>query len=324
MPFTLNPELAIVLQAIAEKSPPAPPPAVGDYKALRQMVDNLFGGLARPMPSDVSKKDYYASSNDGHQILCRWYTKAGASKTGAAVVYLHGGGYIGGTVNDYDAVVANYVNATGVPFLSVDYRLAPEHQYPTNVDDAHRGLLWLYEHASELDVDPARIAVMGDSGGGGLAAALALYNIEVKGPEIAKQILVYPMLDDRNIVDDPALQSMATWSASANETGWTSLLGWERGAANVVPSAAPGRLIDATGLPPLYIDTGNLDIFRDEDIEYARKFIKAGIDVELHVYPGCLHGFELFAPDIGISQRAFANRYHAIKSIIPLTQANNV
>ena len=127
----------------------------------------------QPTPADVTITDFHTVADDGTQLLLRWYVKAGAAP-GPAALYLHGGGMILGSVALYDGPVARYVSSSGVPMLSVDYRLAPEHPHPIPVEDAYAGLLWLSEHADELGVDPGRIAVMGDSAGGGLAAGLAL------------------------------------------------------------------------------------------------------------------------------------------------------
>jgi acetyl esterase/lipase len=128
-----------------------------------------------------------------------------ARTLGPAVLYLHGGGMISGSVAIYDGPVSHYVSNSGVSMLAVDYRLAPEHPYPVPVEDCYAGLRWLAEHADELGVDPARIAVMGDSAGGGLAAAVALLARDRGGPELAAQILIYPMLDDRNTAPDPEI-----------------------------------------------------------------------------------------------------------------------
>lgn len=288
---------------------------VGDWKTRRDNVTNMFKKLGGSIPENIKIKDYETTGIDGNKILLRWYEKEETAKGGPAILFLHGGGYIAGTVLLGDAGTANQVNATGVPFLSVEYRLAPETQYPGNVADAHAGLVWLYEHASELGVDPQRLAVMGDSAGGGLAAALTHYNLEKKGPAIAKQILVYPMLDDRNTGAHPHIGELAVWTQDDNKTGWDSILGDKAGTADLPPSAAPSRMKSAEGLPPLYLDVGGLDIFRDEIIEYAAHFGKAGIDCELHLYPGCPHAFEGIAPEAAVSKAAMANRIRAILSI---------
>jgi acetyl esterase/lipase len=126
------------------------------------------------------------------------------------------------------------------------------------------------------------------------------------------------MLDDRNVHPDPAINHIAVWKADDNRTGWDALLGSKRGKADVKPSAAPARMTNATGLPPTFIDCGELDIFRDEDIDYAKKIMQAGISCELHIYPGCIHGFEFIAPQANVSQRAVQNRYQAVRSIQPV------
>ena len=180
------------------------------------------------------------------------------------MLYLHGGGMIAGSVAIFDGPVSRYVARTGVSMLSLEYRLAPEHPHPTPVEDAYAGLVWLVGHAAELGIDPGRIAVMGDSAGGGLAAGVAILSRDRKGPAVARQLLVYPMLDDRT-TPDRYIAPFAGWSYDDNATGWNALLGPGHQHREVDPPAAPGRLGDAAGLPPAYIEVGQLDIFRDED-----------------------------------------------------------
>ena len=141
------------------------------------------------------------------------------------------------------------------------------------------------------------------------------YNLEKNGPQLAKQILVYPMLDDRNTKPIQYIEEIATWKSGDNETGWKAILGDKCGASDIKPSAAPARMTDVTGQPPAYIDTGELDIFRDEDIDYAKKLVQGGVSCELHIYPGCVHGFEVAAPTAQVTQKAMQNRYDAIRSI---------
>jgi acetyl esterase/lipase len=179
------------------------PPPVGDALTRRTVQDHILAEVceALPMPDDITMTDYHATAPDGAQIPMRWYAKKGWAP-GSAVLYTHGGGMIGGSMDLSDRPVAGYVSASGTPMLSVDYRLAPEHRYPTQVQDAYAALRWLDEHAKELGVDRARIAVMGESAGGGLAAAVAIMTRDHAGPAIARQILIYPMLDDRTTTID--------------------------------------------------------------------------------------------------------------------------
>jgi acetyl esterase/lipase len=318
MTLALDPEVAAVLAAIAEQSGPMPaPPPVGDVDARRTTLNAMlehFNNVAQPIASDVDITDHDITSADGATVNARWYRSL-SNPSGAAVLYLHGGGMIVGSVPIFDGPVSRYVARTGVSMLSVDYRLAPEHPHPTPVEDAYAGLVWLTAHATELGVDPNRIAVMGDSAGGGLAAAVAILSRDRLGPAVAHQILLYPMLDDRTTMPDPYLAPLAGWSYDDNVTGWNALLG-ERTASTVVePSAAPARVADAHGLPPAYIEVGQLDIFRDEDVTYAVTLGRAGVPVELHVHPGVPHEFDAIAFDADVSRRALADRHRVLESL---------
>jgi len=229
-----------------------------------------------------------------------------------AVVYAHGGGMIAGNLDVYDAVVAEYVAATGVPFLSVDYRLAPEAQGPRPARDVFAAVQWLSDMASELGVEPNRIAVMGDSGGGGVAASAAIIARDL-GVGPARQILIYPMLDDRTL-DAGAVAPFLTWTSDMNFTGWSARLGEQFGADGVLPASVPARLTNFRGLAPAYIEVGDLDIFRSESVSYAQQLAAADVPIELHVHPGAPHGFERFAPASQLAQRAMDDRKRAIRS----------
>jgi acetyl esterase/lipase len=179
----------------------------------------------------------------------------------------------------------------------------------------HAALRWLHEHAGELGVDPDRIAVMGDSAGGGMAAALTILTRERGGPKIARQILLMPMLDDRTREPDPHIAPFALWSYDDSATAWPALLGDGAGGRDVAPTAAPARLEDATGLPPAYIEVGQIDVFRDEDLAYATKLSRAGVPVEFHLHPGAPHEFDSIAFASDVARRAIADRVRVLKSI---------
>ena len=220
-----------------------------------------------------------------------------------------------GSVDQYDEMVQHYVAASGVPALAVDYRLAPEHRHPVPVLDCFAGLRWLAEHAEDLGVDPRRIAVMGDSAGGGLAAAVAILARDHQGPIISRQILLYPMLDDRPLAEDPNLAAIATFTYDDNATGWAALLGDDCGTEHVPPSAAPARAIDLHNLPPLYLDVGQADILCPQNVAYAMRLADANVTVELHVHPGANHAFEIYAPDADVSRRAMADRTRVLRAL---------
>ena len=155
--------------------------------------------------------------------------------------------------------------------MVVDYRVAPEHPHPTPVEDCYAALVWLADRAPTLGVDARRLAVIDDSAGGGLAAGICLMARGRGGPAVAQQLLIYPMLDDRAVTPGPQLLPFLTWTYEDNLTGWGALLGDSAGGDDVSPYAAPARASDLTGLPDTYIDVGDLDIFRDEDITFARR-----------------------------------------------------
>lgn len=316
MTFTVDPQVAAILAPMAEAVAAAPHPAVGDIATRRVALEAMMAETAalQPTPADVTVTDFHAVAGDGAKVLIRWYAKDGAAP-GSAALYLHGGGMILGSVALYDAPIARYVSASGVPMLAVDYRLAPEHPDPTPVEDVYTGLKWLHDHAAELGVDPARIAVMGDSAGGGLAAGVTLLARDRGEPAVARQILVFPMLDDRTTTPDPELVPFATWTYEDNVTGWSALLGDRAGGPDVSPYAAAARATDLSGLPPTYLEVGQLDIFRDEDLDYARRLGAAGVDVEFHLHPGVPHEFETFAWDTDVARRAVADRLRVLGSL---------
>ena len=155
---------------------------------------------------------------------------------------------------------------------------------------------------------------MGDSGGGGIAAGAAIMARDL-GIPVSRQILVYPMLDDRTVEPDPLLAPTATWSYENNVTAWDALLGADRGGPDVPAVAAPARLTDLAGVPPTYVEVGELDIFRDECLTWAGRLLAAGVSCALHVRPGAPHGFEWLAKDAGVSRRAVADRVRVIRSL---------
>jgi acetyl esterase/lipase len=200
----------------------------------------------------------------------------------------------------------------GCVVVSVDYRLAPETTFPGAVEDCYAALRWLHAEARTLGVDVGRIAIGGESAGGGLAASLALLARDRGEVPLAFQLLIYPMLDDRTgvtVEPSPTVGEFG-WSRESNRFGWASLLGRDPGGADVSPYAAAARAEDLAGLPPAYIAVGTLDLFLEENLEYARRLMRAGIPTELHVYPGAYHGFQGMAPEARIS-KAFVNDYFA-------------
>ncbi|HEY2057634.1 MAG TPA: alpha/beta hydrolase [Amycolatopsis sp.] len=243
---------------------------------------------------------------------------AGVTTAVPVLYWLHGGGMVLGGNRGRDLLfLKQYAVELGLAFVAIDYRVAPEHPHPAPVEDCYAGLEWTVEHAAEFGIDPERVLVGGASAGGGLAAAVALLARDRSGPALLGQLLLYPMLDDRN--DTPSAYQMAgsgSWDRTANNVGWTALLGDARGGPDVSPYAAPARATDLSGLPPAFLDVGNAETFRDEVITYATRLSLAGIQTELHMWPGAFHGFDGMAPQAALSQQASEARVPWLRRVL--------
>jgi len=213
-----------------------------------------------------------------------------------AILHMHGGGFIVGSAKAELNEIQKVAAELDCVIVTVEYRLAPETRFPGSLEDNYAALKWLHAHAEELGVDAARIAVMGGSAGGGHAAMLAIAARDRGEAPICYQALTYPMLDDRtgSTVRKPPQMGALIWTPGSNRFGWSSLLGVPAGSRKVPAGAVPARVADLSGLPPAFIGVGTIDLFFDEDVEYARRLADAGVAVELAVAPGCFHGFTRF------------------------------
>lgn len=289
---------------------------LSDIPRVRAGLDALIQGMPTPeMPSDVTVEDVRVPGLDGDpEVLVRLYKPDGLPADAAALYWIHGGGMVLGSVEVNDGECAAWASRFRCLVASVEYRLAPEHPYPAPMHDCYAGLSWLAANAGSLGVDAGRIVVGGGSAGGGLAAGLALMARDRGGPAIAFQLLVFPMLDHRN--DTPsshAITDTRVWNRAANEAAWAAYLG---GADDVPIYASPSVADDLSGLPPAYINVGEFDLFLDEDIEYAQRLLRAGVPVELHVYPGAFHGSATFVPDSPISKRWTADENATLRAAL--------
>lgn len=207
-----------------------------------------------------------------------------------ALLWMHGGGLIIGSASMADSVLRHIARRHGAVCASVEYRLAPQHPFPAPVEDCWDALVWL---SRQPDVDPNRIAIGGESAGGGLAAALAILARERGEVQPCFQVLSYPMLDDRSSDrDDIDPSTLRLWGTTSNRLGWDSYLGGRR-PEELSACAVPGRCEDLTGLPSAWVGVGTNDLFHDEDLDYACRLREAGSDVELMVVEGAYHGFDL-------------------------------
>jgi len=290
------------------RSLPGEPLPVGDWQGRREALDAIdFESLCgMAMPEGVRIDPITIIGSGGRRIQARIYRSPSAA-TDACIVYVHGGGMIMGSLDGYQRRCATYAAATNVPLIAVDYRLAPEHPYPAAVDDVTDAVYWVASHAEEFGIDPERIAIAGDSAGGGIAAGVTLRLRDEGGPRLACQLLVYPMLDDRTPA--PTRPSrLLTWTADDNATGWGCLLGDAAGGPDVPSVAAPARATDLSGLPAAFVEGCTLDLFMDEDEAYARRLAEAGVEVVWRVRKGVPHGYDVLAPGAWISRRAWRER----------------
>jgi acetyl esterase/lipase len=228
----------------------------------------------------------------------------------AALLWIHGGGYVIGNAAQDDSLCALVAKQLGVLVAAVDYRLAPEHRFPAPLEDCYDALVWL---ATRNDIDNQRVAIGGASAGGGLAAALALVAHDRGEVCPVLQMLSYPMLDDRTVLrTDIDEQRVRLWNNKANRFAWESYLGTTPGSAEVSHLAAPARREDLTGLPPTWIGVGTLDLFYDEDLEYARRLRIAGIECDLEIVNGAFHGFDSVRPNATITAAFRAAQLRAL------------
>ncbi|KAL6918649.1 hypothetical protein ACHAPO_009536 [Fusarium lateritium] len=314
MTMRYDPEFWSVFEPLIPAFSQRTPLTLENIKTSRQRREAgmiAFFDKLDPCP-DVEQKTYQIKTPDDYVISVLALTKKQhESKPGPALLHFHGGGMILGSAEIQAKPLAHLVSATSVPIFSVNYRLAPDFNGKVPVQDGYTALLWLHDKAEELNIDSNRIAVYGESAGGGIAAGVALMARD-KGhkPQLAKQILIYPMIDDLNVVPNETIEPFAFWKTADNAIAWAALLGHEPNnlEASVSYYLAPARATNLAGLPPAYIDVGGLDIFRDESIKYATRLLTQNIPVELHVYPGLRHVFEMIAPSIGPTQRAEDSR----------------
>lgn len=232
-------------------------------------------------------------------VKVRLHRPDGLAGPTPALLWIHGGGTIMGTAVQDDRYCRKLSRLTGVAVAAVEHRLAPEHPYPTALEDCYAALQWL---ARQPWVDPDRIAVGGASAGGHFAAALAQRAHDRKDVKVAYQMLVYPMLDDRTGANGNGAKRIM-WTEDDNQLAWK----WYLDGADPI-EAAPGRREDLSGLPPTWIGVGTLDLFYQECQEYARRLREAGVSVHEEIAPGAFHAFDLLADRAPISVNFFASQ----------------
>jgi acetyl esterase len=287
MPYAFDPEIAAAVPMI---------PEVDDYKnvpaARTWMRELLAQAYGEPDTTGVTIRDKLAAGPDGApDVRLRVYIPDRMAAP-AAIFDVHGGAFTAGNLDTDYVPNLRLARELGVVVVAVDYRLAPEAPFPAGLEDCYAALVWTAKHASDLGVDPNRIAIHGVSAGGGLCAALALLARDRGGPAIAFQYLGVPELDDR--LETPSMRAFVdtpVFNRPKAEFSWDCYLGeGVRGTEGVSAYTAPARAHDLANLPPAYISVMEFDPLRDEGIAYAQALLAAGVSVELHLFPGTFHG----------------------------------
>lgn len=282
--------------------------ALPSFEWTNEVLDQVRGIDLRQMPvpemsalqaSVYREERFIPARNGAPEVRVLIYTPpASARHPRAAFLQIHGGGYIVGAPEINEVYNRAFSADQDCVVVSVDYRLAPETRYPGSLEDCYAALEWMYRHADDLGIDRTRIAIGGESAGGGHAAALAILARDRGEIPVCYQLLDSPMLDDRtgSGSEDHPYCGKFVWTPQSNRFGWQALLGVEPGGPDVPVGAVPARTLDLRGLPAACITIGGLDLFLEEVLEYTRRLSRAGVATELHVIPGAYHGFPMAGP----------------------------
>lgn len=272
----------------------------------------LLPPLPAPAPQPIEKRiPGPAGAPDVHITVV---DPSPGEKNRPVLLHTHGGGMVLANIDLYPFIQTIAMECHCV-VVSVDYRMAPETSYFGSIADNYAALKWVHANADQLGIDRARIAVGGESAGGGHAALLAIHARDRAEIPLCFQLLIYPMLDDRTGSSRPAPPSIGEfiWNAQCNRFGWTAFLGQPAGSVNAPPNSVPARVENLAGLPPAWIGVGAIDLFVNEDIEYGRRLIDAGVATELNVYPGGYHAFDLLVPNASLSKQFTASWNGALR-----------
>jgi acetyl esterase/lipase len=306
----IDPEMRPPLDALL-KTLPGGYNAIPDIVKRREVAEQLAAARKRPPSPGVAISERTVPGPVGAPgITLRIYRPEAAPGPRPGIYFIHGGGMILGSARRDDFTASMLSDELGATVVSVEYRLAPEHQHPAHVEDCYAGLDWTARNVGELDIDADRMAIYGASAGGGLTIATALMARDKGYPAIRFQMPIYPMIDHRH--ETPSsyeITDIGVWDRGGNIEAWQ----WYLGEGEADEYAAPALAENLAGLPPTYIDVGTVDLFRDEDIAFAMRLMNAGVPTELHVWPGAYHGAENFAPDAELSRRIWAGRVEALR-----------
>jgi acetyl esterase/lipase len=267
-------------------------------------IRKLSVGSPTPLPAPRYESRSIPAAAGSPPVRVIVINAAPGGRPRPAILHIHGGGFIAGTADEVVPKLQRTSQEHDCLIVTVDYRLAPETRFPGSLEDNYAALKWLHGAAVSLGADASRIAIMGESAGGGHAAMLAIAARDRGEVRIMFQALIYPMLDDRtgSSRQVPPFIGKYVWVPASNRFGWSSLLGVPAGSRVVPAGAVPARVENLAGLPPTFIGVGAIDLFVDEDVDYARRLIDSGVLTELCVVPGAFHGFDVIVPEAPVSK----------------------
>lgn len=318
MTYAYDPELEDAVRFI-------PTLDISDLASARSKINAFVKTANKKLKFDrLNIKDIQIGASTGnHTITIRLYEPIDKPHNGskdAALLYLHGGGFVMGNIETEHASIALLCEQLKITVVSVEYRLAPEHPYPAALDDCYSALRWLHNHQENPGIDPKRVGVMGVSAGGGLAAALALKCRDMDAPLLCFQCLDMPVLDDR--LQTPSMlrfHDTPMWDQPSALLSWQYYLRAVHEKSDPPYLAAPARATDLKNLPPAYITAMEFDPLRDEAINYAQQLLASGVSVELHHYPGTFHGSAMIQT-AAISRRQRADKLEALRNGLRITR----
>ncbi len=309
--YLIHPDLRAVVPQIDKYLAMQPPLTAATLNEARKPIA-LFN---RPPLDTVPHEMRRISGGRGQPEVTIYIVNAKPGTRRPAILHTHGGGYVMGAAKDSVRGLQELCQQIDCVAVSVEYRLAPETRFSGSVEDNYTGLKWLHDHAAEVGADPAKIALMGESAGGGHAALLAIAARDRGGVKPCFQCLIYPMLDDRTGTSRAVPPHVGTlvWTPAKNRFGWESFLGTTAGGATAPRGGVPARVADLRGLPPAFIGVGSLDLFVDEDVDYAQRLNTAGVPTELVVVPGAFHGFDGIAATLPVGKTFTAAKLNALR-----------